>query len=112
MVKLPPPEMSARREKGATARAIRAAQTLRPRPLLWSPIARLILASNLAGLVILIAGALVLNEIRSNLVNARKASLLDTSLIISSFLTDYAVDRRARHARTSRRRTASSCECL
>jgi two-component system sensor histidine kinase ChvG len=60
----------------------------RPRPLLWSPIARLILASNLAGLVILIIGALVLNEIRSNLVQARKDSLLELSLVISSVLTD------------------------
>ncbi|NJO38000.1 MAG: hypothetical protein HC871_10795 [Rhizobiales bacterium] len=49
--------------------------------MLWSPIARLILASNLAGLVILIIGALVLNEIRSNLVQARKESLLDTTRI-------------------------------
>jgi two-component system sensor histidine kinase ChvG len=90
----PSPETTTRRrEKGAMARASRAAQPLRQRPLLWSPIARLILASNLAGLVILITGALVLNEIRSNLVQARKTSLYETSQIISSFLTDYAVDR-------------------
>jgi len=42
--------------------------------------------------VILITGALVLNEVRSNLVEARKGSLLDTSQIISSFLTDYATE--------------------
>jgi two-component system sensor histidine kinase ChvG len=60
----------------------------RARSLLWSPIARLILASNLAGLVILIAGALVLNEVRSNLVEARKASLNEMADIISSFLTE------------------------
>src|SRR5690606_40396096 len=70
----------------------RTAATPRQRPLLWSPIARLILASNLAGLVILITGALVLNEVRSNLVEARKGSLLDTSQSISSFLTDYATE--------------------
>jgi len=62
----------------------------RPRSLLWSPIARLILASNLAGLVILIVGALVLNEVRSNLVQARKDSLQETSALISSVLTEVA----------------------
>jgi two-component system sensor histidine kinase ChvG len=62
----------------------------RKRPLLWSPIARLILASNLAGLVILIAGALVLNEVRASLVNARKASLEEMSQLIASFMTDNA----------------------
>jgi two-component system sensor histidine kinase ChvG len=86
------PLPAARREPGATTRHGRTAPLHRPRPLLWSPIARLILASNLAGLVILIIGALVLNEIRSNLVQARKESLLETSQIISSFLTDKAID--------------------
>jgi two-component system sensor histidine kinase ChvG len=62
----------------------------RPRSLLWSPIARLILASNLAGLVILIIGALVLNEVRSNLVQARKESLKETGALISSVLTEVA----------------------
>ena len=61
------------------------------RPLLWSPIARLILASNLAGLIILIAGALVLNEVRASLVTARKASLEEMSQLISSFMTENAV---------------------
>lgn len=58
--------------------------------LLWSPIARLILASNLAGLIILITGALALNEVRSNLVQARKASLNEMADTISSILTDGA----------------------
>jgi two-component system sensor histidine kinase ChvG len=58
--------------------------------LLLSPIARLILASNLAGLIILISGALILNEVRSNLVDARKASLSEMAFIISSFLTSTA----------------------
>jgi two-component system, OmpR family, sensor histidine kinase ChvG len=76
-----------------TAKAAKYRPPFRPaRPLLWSPIARLILASNLAGLVILIAGALILNEVRSSLVQARKTSLLEMSQIISSFLTDYATD--------------------
>ncbi|MEP7209886.1 MAG: stimulus-sensing domain-containing protein [Alphaproteobacteria bacterium] len=66
-----------------------------PRPrrsLLLSPIARLILASNLAGLLILIAGALVLNEMRSNLVQARKESLKESSELIGSFLTQVATE--------------------
>ena len=89
---MPALEIPARRRgKEATAKAGKHAAPLRPRPLLWSPIARLILASNLAGLVILIAGALVLNEIRSSLVNARKGSLLETSQIISSFITETAI---------------------
>lgn len=66
------------------------ARSRKPRSLLWSPIARLILASNLAGLVILITGALVLNEVRSSLVNARKDSLSELSRLISSYVTDSA----------------------
>ncbi|MEQ1782108.1 MAG: ATP-binding protein [Hyphomonadaceae bacterium] len=62
----------------------------KPRSLFWSPIARLILASNLAGLIILIAGALVLNEVRASLVNARKASLEEMGALISSFMSDNA----------------------
>ena len=81
------------RGRETATKASRMRPPFRPsRPLLWSPIARLILASNLAGLVILIAGALILNEVRSSLVNARKTSLLETSEIIASFLTDYATD--------------------
>ena len=87
----PPGDLAARRrEKDATAKAGRAKTPPKPRPLLLSPIARLILASNLAGLVILIAGALVLNEFRSSLVNARKASLSEMTQLISSFVTDNA----------------------
>ncbi len=87
----PPGDPAARRrEKDATAKAGRAKTPPKPRPLLLSPIARLILASNLAGLVILIAGALVLNEFRSSLVNARKASLSEMTQLISSFVTDNA----------------------
>jgi two-component system sensor histidine kinase ChvG len=40
--------------------------------------------------LILIVGALVLNEIRSSLINARKDSLLELSQTISNFLTDTA----------------------
>lgn len=62
------------------------------RSILLSPIARLILASNLAGLIILITGALLLNEVRSNLVQARKASLNEHADIIASMLTDLAAE--------------------
>lgn len=85
-----PDAAGGRRAKDTPARTSRTAPPHRPRPLIWSPIARLILASNLAGLVILITGALFLNEIRSSLVEARKQSLLETSQIISSLLTDSA----------------------
>jgi two-component system sensor histidine kinase ChvG len=75
----------------AATRTGKAPAGSRPRrSLLLSPIARLILASNLAGLLILIAGALVLNEMRSNLVQARKESLKETSELIGSFLTEVA----------------------
>lgn len=76
--------------KKSDASRRRRVTTSRPRSLLWSPIARLILASNLAGLVILIVGALVLNEVRSNLVQARKESLQETGALISSVLTEVA----------------------
>ena len=64
----------------------------RGRLFIWSPTARLILASNLAGLLVLIAGALVLNEVRSTLVQARKESLREMGEIISSFITETATD--------------------
>jgi two-component system sensor histidine kinase ChvG len=88
----PPVEMAARRrgKDATTTTAGRATTPAKPRSLLWSPIARLIFASNLAGLVILIAGALVLNEFRSSLVNARKDSLSEMTQLISSFITDNA----------------------
>jgi two-component system, OmpR family, sensor histidine kinase ChvG len=59
---------------------------------LWSPTARLILASNLAGLIVLILGALLLNELRSSLVDARKLSLYELSRIISSQIVEQATD--------------------
>jgi two-component system sensor histidine kinase ChvG len=57
---------------------------------LFSPIARLILASNLAGLLILITGAVILNELRSGLVQARKDSLLEQAVLIGAHITDVA----------------------
>jgi two-component system sensor histidine kinase ChvG len=91
---MPALEMPAlRRGKDATGKAGKTYPPFRPtRPLIWSPIARLILASNLAGLLILIAGALILNEVRSSLVDARKQSLLELSKIISSYITENATD--------------------
>jgi two-component system sensor histidine kinase ChvG len=81
-----------RRTKDTAARTGKATPAHKPRPLLRSPIARLIFASNLAGLVILIIGALFLNEIRQGLVGARKDSLLETAQIVSSFLTEVATE--------------------
>lgn len=84
------PDGAARPEKASRPQKGLRVAPRKPRSLLWSPIARLILASNLAGLIILIAGALVLNEVRASLVNARKASLEEMSQLISSFMTDNA----------------------
>ncbi|MEO1028426.1 MAG: ATP-binding protein [Pseudomonadota bacterium] len=57
---------------------------------LGSRLARLILASNLAGLIILIVGAMVLNEMRSGLVTARIGGLQTQAQVISSLLADDA----------------------
>lgn len=57
------------------------------RSLARSRIARLILASNLAGLMILIAGALFVNEIRAGLVQARTESLESQALTYESVLS-------------------------
>ena len=55
-----------------------------------SRIARLILASNLAGLAILIAGAMVLNEMRSGLVVSKKQDLASQAQIFSNLLGEEA----------------------
>ncbi|ACT57890.1 stimulus-sensing domain-containing protein [Hirschia baltica] len=57
------------------------------RSLFTSRIARLILASNLAGLLILITGALFVNEIRAGLVQARTESLEAQALTYESVLS-------------------------
>lgn len=62
----------------------------RSRSLFWSPIARRILASNLAGLVILIVGALVLNELRSSLVEARVEWLTQQGEFTASVISEFA----------------------
>lgn len=58
--------------------------------LFGSRIARLILASNLAGLAILIAGAMVLNEMRAGLVVSKKQDLASQAQIFTSLLGDGA----------------------
>jgi two-component system sensor histidine kinase ChvG len=59
----------------------------------WRPgskLGRLIIVLNLLGLVILIAGALVLNELRRGLVNARIDSLTTQGELIASLIDQYA----------------------
>ena len=58
--------------------------------LLSSRIAHLILASNLAGLAILIAGAMVLNEMRAGLVVSKKQDLASQAQIFTSLLGEEA----------------------
>lgn len=58
--------------------------------ILGSRIARLIFASNLAGLAILIAGAMVLNEMRSGFVASKKQDLIAQAQVFSSLLSDDA----------------------
>ncbi len=55
-----------------------------------SRIARLILASNLAGLAILIAGAMVLNEMRAGLVVSKKEDLAGQAQIFTGLLSESA----------------------
>lgn len=58
--------------------------------LFGSRIARLILASNLAGLAILIAGAMVLNEMRAGLVVSKKQDLISQARVFTSLLGEGA----------------------
>lgn len=67
-----------------------------PQSLFTSRIARLILASNLAGLLILIAGALFVNEIRAGLVQARTESLEAQAMTYESVLSLTAISGRPR----------------
>ena len=60
------------------------------RSILGSPIARLILASNLTGLIVLVIGAFVLNEMRSTLVQSRASDLITQGQVITSLLADGA----------------------
>ncbi len=58
--------------------------------LLGSRIARLIFASNLAGLVILIIGAMVLNEMRASFVVSKKQDLVGQAQLLSNLIADAA----------------------
>ncbi len=58
--------------------------------LIRSRIARLIFASNMAGLVILIAGAMVLNEMRAGLVVSKKQDLVAQSQVFTNLLSEGA----------------------
>ena len=58
--------------------------------ILGSRIARLILASNLAGLAILIIGAMVLNEMRAGFVVSKKQDLVAQAQIFTSLLSEDA----------------------
>ncbi|MBX3482821.1 stimulus-sensing domain-containing protein [Phenylobacterium sp.] len=80
-------------EPGVLERTVRG-KTTRPRlkftGLPGSRLGRLILAFNLLGLAILISGALVLNELRRGLVNARIDSLSTQGELIASILNQAA----------------------
>ncbi len=58
--------------------------------LLGSRIARLIFASNLAGLIILIIGAMVLNEMRASFVVSKKQDLVGQAQLLSNLIGDDA----------------------
>src|SRR5438309_11636258 len=74
----------------ATERPERAARRSRFRWLPGSRLGRLIIVLNVLGLAILIAGALVLNELRQGLVNARIDSLTTQGELIATILDEYA----------------------
>jgi len=73
-----------------TARPERPKGPSRFRWLPGSRLGRLIVVLNLLGLAILIAGALVLNELRRGLVNARIDSLTTQGELIATILDEYA----------------------
>ncbi|WP_300379813.1 stimulus-sensing domain-containing protein [Henriciella sp.] len=68
----------------------RKAEGPRGRHLFGSRIARLIFASNLAGLAILIIGAMVLNEMRASFVVAKKQDLVAQAQVFSNLLAEGA----------------------
>lgn len=73
-----------------TASSGRTARRRRRNGLLGSRIARLIFASNLAGLAILIVGAMVLNEMRAGLIVAKKEDLVGQAQVFTNLLGDGA----------------------
>lgn len=73
-----------------TGMSERARRPKRGMGVIRSRIARLIFASNMAGLVILIAGAMVLNEMRAGLVVSKKQDLVAQSQIFTNLLSEGA----------------------
>src|SRR3981081_1178887 len=73
-----------------TAKPERKRRTYRSRWLPGSRLGRLIIALNLLGLTILIAGALILNELRRGLVNARIDSLTTQGELMATIIDEYA----------------------
>ncbi|MDB5494677.1 MAG: sensor histidine kinase [Phenylobacterium sp.] len=73
-----------------TARPERTARRSSFRWLPGSRLGRLIIALNVLGLAILISGALVLNELRRGLVNARIDSLTTQGELIATIMDEYA----------------------
>ncbi|MEM8616666.1 MAG: stimulus-sensing domain-containing protein [Pseudomonadota bacterium] len=65
-------------------------QRKRKPSLLSSRIARLIFASNLAGLIILIIGAMVLNEMRTSFVTSKKQDLVGQAELLSNIIAGEA----------------------
>lgn len=74
----------------ATAKPERRRKASRLRWLPGSRLGRLIVVLNVLGLAILIAGALVLNELRRGLVNARIDSLTTQGELIATIMDEYA----------------------
>ncbi|MDB5476975.1 MAG: sensor histidine kinase [Phenylobacterium sp.] len=74
----------------ATGKPERAPRRSRRGWLPGSRLGQLIIALNLLGLAVLIAGALVLNELRRGLVNARIDSLTTQGELIATILDEYA----------------------
>lgn len=75
-------------ESDDTKRGGRRALAKRGSMFLGSRIARLIFASNLAGLAILIVGAMVLNEMRAGFVTSKKQDLIAQAQVFTSLLGD------------------------
>lgn len=65
----------------------------RRRPLAFSALTRLIFLANLAGLLVLVLGSLVLNEMRQGLIEARIASLRGEGELIANVLAEQATVR-------------------
>ncbi len=79
-----------RRAEADAPPAAPAADARRGRPLAFSALTRLIFLANLGGLLVLILGSLVLNEMRQGLIEARIASLRGEGELIANVLAEQA----------------------